>query len=73
MNAYKQAMADYEKAMADYEKAKPIKPTAPKNPDADYEVVRKGYNEPDEDIEELFYDLADNTMPNIEQKLRQAG
>ena len=41
--------------------------------DADYEVVTKGYGEPDDDPEYLFYNLADNTITNIKQKLKQAG
>lgn len=49
------------------------KPTMPKNPNADYEVVRRGYGEPDDDPEYLFYNLADNTITNIKQKLKQAG
>ena len=42
------------------------------NTDADYEVVTRGYGEPDDDPEYLFYNLADNTITNIKQKLKQA-
>lgn len=48
------------------------KPTMPKNPNADYEVRRRAYYDPADDIDHLFYELADNTIPNIEQKLKQA-
>ena len=48
------------------------KPTMPKNPNADYEVKKRAYYDPTDDIDHLFYELADNTIPNIEQKLKQA-
>ncbi len=41
--------------------------------ETNYVVKKKAYYDPAEDIDYLFYDIGGNTIPNIEQKLRQAG
>lgn len=41
--------------------------------EANYVVKKKAYYDPADDIDYLFYDIGGNTIPDIEQKLRQAG